>query len=34
MLCEKQFLNLNTDADAKNAEISMPSFPSAWFKIK
>ena len=28
VLCEKQFLYLNTDADAVNAEISMPRFPS------
>ena len=28
ILCEKQFLYLNTDADDVNAEISMPRFPS------
>ena len=28
MLCEKQLLHLNTDADAVNAEMSMPRFPS------
>ena len=28
ILCEKQFLYLNTDADAVNAEMSMPRFPS------
>ena len=27
-LCEKQFLYLNTDADAVNAEMSMRRFPS------
>ena len=27
ILCEKQFLCLNTDADAVNAEKSMPRFP-------
>ena len=44
-MCEKQFLYLNTDADAVNAEMSMPRFPSgqnellqnffsAWFNFK
>ena len=28
ILCEKQFLYLNTDADDVNAEMSMPRFPS------
>ena len=28
ILCEKQFLYLNIDADAVNAEMSMPRFPS------
>ena len=28
ILCEKQFFYLNTDADAVNAEMSMPRFPS------
>ena len=28
VLCEKQFLYLNTDADAVNAEMSIPRFPS------
>ena len=28
ILCEKQFLYLNTDADAVNAEMSIPRFPS------
>ena len=28
ILCEKQFLHLNTDADAVNAEMSMPRYPS------
>ena len=27
-LCEKQFLYLNTDADAINSETLMPIFPS------
>ena len=27
-LCEKQFLYLNTDADAVNADMLMPIFPS------
>ena len=27
ILCEKQFLYLNTDADAVNADILMPRFP-------
>ena len=28
ILCEKQFLHLNTDVDAVNAEMSMPRFRS------
>ena len=28
IVCEKQFLYLNTNADAVNAEMSMPRFPS------
>ena len=28
ILCEKQFLYLNTDVDAVNAEMQMPRFPS------
>ena len=28
ILCEKQFLYLNTDAGAVNAEMSIPRFPS------
>ena len=28
ILCEKQFLYLNTDADAVNMEMSLPRFPS------
>ena len=28
LLCEKQFLYLNTDADAVNAKMSMLRFPS------
>ena len=28
ILREKEFLYLNTDADAANAEMSMPRFPS------
>ena len=34
MLCEKQFLDLNIDADADvNAEMSLPRFPSGQNKL-
>ena len=33
ILCEKQFLYLNTDADAVNTDMSMPIFPSAQHEL-
>ena len=33
ILCEKQFLYLNTDADAVNTDMSMPIFPSGQHEL-